>query len=132
MASYSECSLYFQVKTFNGGNVCGPRGGPCDVMELCPYDPQVQVKVMSVNLGGHCSDGGNKNIDSIVMKVRNIHQVSQWLVIAKRLHSMGRSIYTLPVVITSRRLVIIESNGSYEWYLRLVTGRENSATRSCS
>ena len=61
--------LYFKVEWFNNGDPCGPRGGECDPIDLCPNDPDVETMVMSVNLGGHCSDSGNKNIDSIVFKV---------------------------------------------------------------
>jgi len=57
-----------KLRLFNGGQPCGPNGITCEPINLCPDDPQVQVKVMSVNVGQQCVSG-NKNIDSIVFKV---------------------------------------------------------------
>lgn len=56
------------LRLFNGGQTCGPNGIPCETINLCPSDPDVIVKVMGANLGQQCT-GGNKNIDSTVIKV---------------------------------------------------------------
>jgi hypothetical protein len=57
-----------QVEYWNDGTVCGPRGGACNPIDLCPGDPEVSTKVMAVNLGGYCGGTGNINIDSVVFK----------------------------------------------------------------
>jgi hypothetical protein len=57
-----------KLRIFNGGRACGPNGIACEPMILCPNDPQVQVKVMSANVGQQCVTG-NKNVDSLVFKV---------------------------------------------------------------
>ena len=54
---------------FNNGDGCGPNGVSCDVVDVCPNDDDVTSYVMSANMGGHCSDGGNINMDSVVLKL---------------------------------------------------------------
>ena len=54
---------------FNNGDGCGPNGVACDVVDVCPSDDDVTSYVMSANMGGHCSDGGNINMDSVVLKL---------------------------------------------------------------
>ena len=54
---------------FNNGDGCGPNGVACDVVDVCPNDDDVTSYVMSANMGGHCSDGGNINMDSVVLKL---------------------------------------------------------------
>ena len=53
---------------FNDGEGCGPNGVPCDTVDVCPND-DVASYIMSANMGGHCSDGGNINMDSLVLRL---------------------------------------------------------------
>ena len=57
------------MRLFNNGNACGPNGVACDVINICPRDPDVTSRIMAANMGGHCSDGGNINMDSVVLKL---------------------------------------------------------------
>ena len=57
------------VRTFNNGGQCGPVGPACGTIDVCPNDAGITAQVMAANLGQHCIDGGNKNMDSIVMKL---------------------------------------------------------------
>ena len=57
------------VREFNNGRECGPVGPACDDIPLCPNSAGVRGQVLAVNLGQHCSDGGNKNMDSIYLKI---------------------------------------------------------------
>ena len=57
------------LREFNAGGPCGPTGTSCGTIDVCPNDPGIAMAVLSANLGQHCTDGGNKNIDSIVVKL---------------------------------------------------------------
>ncbi|CAD5113216.1 DgyrCDS2400 [Dimorphilus gyrociliatus] len=57
-----------KVREFNSGDHCGANGVSCNAVDLCPAFDGVVGVVMNVNAGQNCEDG-NKNIDSIVMKV---------------------------------------------------------------
>ncbi|KAK2166185.1 hypothetical protein LSH36_41g13101 [Paralvinella palmiformis] len=57
------------LREFNAGGKCGPIGPSCGTIDVCPNDPEITLQVMAANLGQHCTDGGNKNIDSIVVKL---------------------------------------------------------------
>ena len=63
------CDLSGAVQTVNNGEACGPNGIECDTINLCPNDLDVTSWIMAANIGGHCSDGGNVNMDSIIVKV---------------------------------------------------------------
>lgn len=61
-------NLYSKIKEFANGNHCGANGEPCNGVELCPPSDRVECLVLSANAGQHC-ESGNKNIDSIVLKI---------------------------------------------------------------
>ena len=59
-----------KLVTFNNGLPCGPNGQPCDPIDLCPDNPEIQVKVLAINLGQDCGPSAkNRNPDSMVFKV---------------------------------------------------------------
>ena len=58
-----------KVRTFNNGGMCGPVGPSCGDIPLCPNSAGVRGQVLAANLGQHCTDGGNKNMDSIYLKI---------------------------------------------------------------
>ena len=60
---------------FNGGDPCGPRGGSCDALDLCPNDPDVETLVLAVNLGECTSNLHNR--DSIIFKVSAVQNTKE-------------------------------------------------------
>ncbi|ELT89866.1 hypothetical protein CAPTEDRAFT_200554 [Capitella teleta] len=57
-----------KLRTFNDGRACGMNGVDCGSVPLCPNDETIRAKVMAANYGDQC-EGGNPNIDSVVIKI---------------------------------------------------------------
>jgi len=56
-----------KVRTFNGGQPCGPLRPNCGNIDICPGNNAITARVLSANLE-NCINS-NKNIDSIVFKL---------------------------------------------------------------
>ena len=63
----TEVGLEGFLREFNNGAECGMNGIDCDAIDICP-GTSISSKVLTANYGENC-DGGNKNQDSIVIKM---------------------------------------------------------------
>lgn len=58
------------LRPFNGGAPCGPyEDQACEEVSVCPNDDAVTSVVLGANMGQHCTDDGNKNMDSIYLRM---------------------------------------------------------------